>query len=134
MPGVRVDGNDALAVWQVAGEAIDRARAGDGPTLIEALTQRTAAPGAPGDPLDRLRGYLRHRGLWSERWEDELTERHHQAISDAVAAAEEKPLPAVETLFDDVYQDLPWHLREQRAYLMAQPRAVDPRAEPSGAE
>jgi TPP-dependent pyruvate/acetoin dehydrogenase alpha subunit len=131
MPGIRVDGNDALAVWQVASEAIARARAGDGPTLIEALTHRAVGPSGPGDPLHRLRGYVRHRGLWSERWEAELTERHHREISDAVAAAERKPLPAVETLFDDVYQDLPWHLREQRAYLMAQPRAVDPRAEPT---
>jgi 2-oxoisovalerate dehydrogenase E1 component alpha subunit len=142
MPGVRVDGNDLLAVWQVAREAIDRARAGGGPTLIEALTHRGhAAPagdGPPGgggdgdgelaaladhrDPLHRLRNYLRHRGLWSERREAELAEQHHQEIHDALAAAERKRAPAVETLFDDVYEQPAWHLREQRAYLLAQPR------------
>jgi TPP-dependent pyruvate/acetoin dehydrogenase alpha subunit len=164
MPGVRVDGNDALAMWQVAGEAIERARAGDGPTLIEALTHRGFRPGADdppegheiheghaghaghapergtaaelaevlelrgshaqSDPLHRLRGYLRHVGLWSAPWEAELAERHHREIASAVAAAERKLPPAVETLFDDVYDQVPWHLREQRAYLLAQPRAA----------
>lgn len=142
MPGVRVDGNDALAVWQVASEAIARARAGDGPTLIEALTHvifRVADPPgggswldmiptvsefredpSPKDPLHRLRGYLRHVGLWSERGETELAERCSDEILTAVAAAERKPAPADATLFDDVYEHMPWHLRDQRAYLEAQ--------------
>lgn len=143
MPGVRVDGNDALAVWQVASEAIDRARAGDGPTLIEALTYRVQGhsssddpsvyrdPHEPEvwerkDPLNRLRNYLRHRGLWSEGWEVERAESYHQQIGDALAAADRKRAPAVESLFDDVYEQLPWHLREQRAYLLAQPRTRNP--------
>ncbi|HEX3482513.1 MAG TPA: thiamine pyrophosphate-dependent dehydrogenase E1 component subunit alpha [Kofleriaceae bacterium] len=151
VPGVRVDGNDALAVWQVASEAIARARAGDGPTLIEALTHVIGrAPDSPDgnpwlepipalfelreepfpkDPLHRLRGYLRHAGLWSERWEAELVGRHFDEIARAVATGENKPEPAIETLFDDVYEHLPWHLREQRAYLQAQPRAGDTRNE-----
>ncbi|HEX8111022.1 MAG TPA: thiamine pyrophosphate-dependent dehydrogenase E1 component subunit alpha [Kofleriaceae bacterium] len=146
MPGVRVDGNDPLAVWQAASEAIARARAGDGPTLIEALTHvlfRAPEPPdgnswlesppaglelreepSPKDPLHRLRGYLRHLGLWSERWEAERAERCFDEITRAVAAAEDKPPPPVETLFDDVYEHLPWHLRDQRAYLQGLPRAV----------
>ena len=143
MPGVRVDGNDALAVWQVAGEAIDRARAGDGPTLIEALTYRLhghASSDDPSagrdpresedwerrDPLHRLRGYLRRRGLWTERGEAERAEHHHQQIGDALAAAEAKQAPAVASMFDDVYEQPPWHLREQRDYALAQPRARNP--------
>jgi pyruvate dehydrogenase E1 component subunit alpha len=152
VPAIRVDGNDALAMWQVASEAIARARAGDGPTLIEALTHvvfeladpRDGTDGADGlalremlpsileireepspkDPLHRLRGYLRHVGAWSERWEDELAERYYDEIDRAAVAAERKPPPAVDTLFDDVYDHMPWHLREQRAYLQAQPRAA----------
>jgi TPP-dependent pyruvate/acetoin dehydrogenase alpha subunit len=142
MPGVRVDGNDAVAVWQAASEAIARARAGEGPTLIEALTHvifRVPDPlegnswleripailevredPSPKDPLHRLRGYLRHLGLWSERWETELAERCSDEVTRAVAAAERKPAPATATLFDDVYEHMPWHLREQRAYLEAQ--------------
>jgi 2-oxoisovalerate dehydrogenase E1 component alpha subunit len=140
MPGVRVDGNDLLAVWQVAREAIDRARAGGGPTLIEALTHRGRTTDGPDradradgdgelaaltdhlDPLHRLRNYLRHRGLWSERREAELAEQYHREIHDALAAAERKRAPAVETMFDDVYEQPAWHLREQRAYLLAQRR------------
>jgi 2-oxoisovalerate dehydrogenase E1 component alpha subunit len=120
MPGVRVDGNDAIAMWQVAGEAIDRARAGDGPTLIEALIH----PPEHSDPLNRLRGYLRHRGLWSERAEAERAEACQQQITDALAAADAKRGPEIDSLFDDVYEQLPWHLREQRSYLQTQ-RRVD---------
>jgi 2-oxoisovalerate dehydrogenase E1 component alpha subunit len=143
MPGVRVDGNDVLAVWQAANDAIARARAGDGPTLIEAVTYRVHGhsssddpnvyrdPKQPAiwdqkDPLKRLRGYLRHRGLWTDAWERELEVTHNEAISDALAAAEPKPTPAVESIFDDVYEQLPPHLREQRDYLMRQPRARNP--------
>jgi pyruvate dehydrogenase E1 component alpha subunit len=146
MPGVRVDGNDVLAMWQVASDAIDRARAGDGPTMIEALTCRVPGdsssddppvyrdPGEPElpeswerkDPLNRLRNYLRHRGMWSERSEAEQTEACHQQITDALAVAERTPAPAVESLFDDVHEELPWHLREQRAYLLAQRRTTNP--------
>lgn len=143
MPGVRVDGNDLLAVWQVATEAIERARAGAGPTLIEAQTYRVQGhsssddpsvyrdPKEPEtwgkkDPIQRLRGYLRHRDLWTEAWEAELIERYNTEITEALAAAERKRAPAVETLFDDVYEELPWHLREQRAYLLAQARTKNP--------
>jgi TPP-dependent pyruvate/acetoin dehydrogenase alpha subunit len=133
MPAIRVDGNDALAVWHAASEAIERARAGDGPTLVEALTHASHATPAspepgddplPSDPLHRLRGYLRHVGLWSEHWEAELSQRHGDEIERAAAAAQRKPAPPVETLFDDVYEHLPWHLRDQRAALQAQPRAA----------
>jgi 2-oxoisovalerate dehydrogenase E1 component alpha subunit len=143
MPGIRVDGNDLLAVWQVASEAIERARAGEGPTLIEALTYRVQGhsssddpsvyrdPKEPEiwekkDPINRLRAYMRHRNLWSEAWETELSERYNQEITDAMAASDKKHAPPIETMFDDVYEDLPWNLREQREYLMAQARSKNP--------
>jgi 2-oxoisovalerate dehydrogenase E1 component alpha subunit len=143
MPGVRVDGNDVLAVWQVTSEAIDRARSGGGPTLIEAVTYRVQGHSSSDDPsvyrdaaepavwekkdpLHRLRGFLRARGLWSEAAEKALAERYDQEITDALAAADRKSAPPVETLFDDVYEQLPWNLREQRAYLLAQARAKNP--------
>jgi 2-oxoisovalerate dehydrogenase E1 component alpha subunit len=143
MPGIRVDGNDILAMLQVTTEAIERARAGAGPTLIEALTYRVQGhsssddpsvyrdPKEPEiwerkDPLKRLRGYLKTRGLWSEQLETTTAERHNQAITDALATADQLEAPAVETMFDDVYETLPWNLAEQRAYLLAQPRAKNP--------
>jgi pyruvate dehydrogenase E1 component alpha subunit len=143
MPGVRVDGNDLLAVWQVSSEAIDRARAGEGPTLIEALTYRVQGhsssddpsvyrdPKEPEiwekkDPINRLRGYMRFRGMWTDGYETELSEQYNQAITDALAAAEHKTAPPVETMFDDVYEEMPWHLREQRAWCLAQARTRNP--------
>jgi TPP-dependent pyruvate/acetoin dehydrogenase alpha subunit len=120
MPGIRVDGNDVLAIWQVTSDAAERARAGGGPTFIEALTYRPADDAAlpeRRDPLARFRSYLRHCALWSESWEQELSERYQLEITDALAAADHKPPPAVETMFDDVYDQLPSHLREQRASL-----------------
>jgi pyruvate dehydrogenase E1 component alpha subunit len=143
MPGIRVDGNDILAMYQVAEAAIARARAGEGPTLIEALTYRVQghsssddpsvyrAADAPAewekkDPLNRLRGYMKTRGLWSEALETKTTEGYNQRITDALAAADKLPAPPIDTLFTDVFEELPWHLREQQAYLMTQARSKNP--------
>ena len=143
MPGVRVDGNDILAVLQVANEAIERARAGDGPTMIEALTYRVQGhsssddpsvyrdPKEPEvweqrDPLNRMRTYLKHRGLWDEAWEKDLGERYNQEITDALAASDATPPPPVESMFDDVFEEMPWHIREQKAWLMSQGRTKSP--------
>src|SRR5512144_913259 len=88
IPGVRDYGKDILAMLQVCTEAVDRARAGDGPTLIEALTYRVQGhsssddpsvyrdPKEPEiwekkDPINRLRGYMKVRSLWSEKLEAE---------------------------------------------------------------
>ena len=111
--------------------------------MIEALTYRVQGhsssddpsvyrdPNEPAqrekrDPLNRLRTYLKGRGLWSEGWEKELGERYHQEITDALAASDATPPPPVESMFDDVYEEMPWNLREQKAYLMAQPRTRSP--------
>jgi 2-oxoisovalerate dehydrogenase E1 component alpha subunit len=119
MPGVRVDGNDILAVISVANEAVERARAGDGPTLIECVTYRVEGHSSS-------QGYLKGQGLWSEGLEKEISEKHNDEITKYLALAEEHPAPAVESLFDDVYQELPWHLQEQKADLLSQPRTKNP--------
>lgn len=143
MPGVRVDGNDILAVVQVAQEAVARARAGEGPTMIEALTYRREGhsssddpsvyrdPHEPEvwnkkDPLNRLRGFLDKKKLYSEEHEKSVLEKHNAAITAALDAAVDLGDPPVETLFDDVYETMPWQLREQRDWLMAQPRTRSP--------
>ena len=76
--------------------------------------------------MNRLRGYLRHRGLWSESWEKELSEKYNQEITDALARADKTHAPAIESIFDDVYEELPWNLREQREYLLGQARSKNP--------
>jgi len=145
MPGIRVDGNDVLAVIQVSSEAVDRARAGDGPTMIEALTYRVQGhsssddpsvyrdPHAPEqwekrDPLVRFRTYLRQIGLWSEQLESGIVERHNQSISDAMTAADKLGPPKIETMFEEVFEEMPWHLREQEQWLLAQARTKSPHA------
>ena len=143
MPGIRVDGNDVLAVIQATREAVERARAGEGPTLIEALTYRVQGhsssddPSAyrdpaepsewePRDPVNRYRAYLKNRGVWSEELESEITSRFNERITRAIKASGDLGPPPVETMFDDVYEDLPWHLDEQKRYLLSQPRVKSP--------
>ncbi len=123
IPVVRVDGGDVLAVVQAATEAVARARAGEGPSLIEARVDgRADARAAKPDPLQRFRIYLQHRGLLTAEREAEIVRQHDQAIDEALSQAAATGAPVVDTLFDDVYETLPWHLDEQRNYLLAQER------------
>jgi 2-oxoisovalerate dehydrogenase E1 component alpha subunit len=143
MPGIRVDGNDVLAVIQVSRDAVERARKGEGPTLIEAVTYRREGHSssddpsvyradsepeewAKKDPIKRLRGYMKERGLYTEELEAEISERHNQAITDAYERTKTLGAPHIDTLFEDVFEEPPWHLEEQRKYLMAQARTKNP--------
>ncbi len=140
IPGVRVDGNDVFAVISVTRRAVERAAKGGGPTLIEALTyrmgghstsddptryrdKREVEPWVTRDPLERLRHHLQGLGRWSDAEEESLRAEVDQKVKDAVAKAEGTPAPRLETMFDDVYASLPWHLKEQRDELLAGPRA-----------
>jgi pyruvate dehydrogenase E1 component alpha subunit len=140
VPSVRVDGNDLCAVYRVVAEATARARAGNGPTFIEAFTYRIGAHStsddpnlyrsraeveawAAKDPLARLRSHLVHRGLIDDAADVALERELSAEIAEAIAAVENLAPPARETLFDDVYAELPWHLAEQRAELLRMPPA-----------
>jgi 2-oxoisovalerate dehydrogenase E1 component alpha subunit len=139
MPGVRVDGNDVLAVYQAAREARARAVAGEGPTLIETVTFRMGPHSSSDDPkryqpeelfkawqkkdpLERFRAFLEAEGAWTAAWEKELTAAIQKEIAAAIEAAEATPPPAVETLFEDVYAKVPRLLAEQRDALLEQIR------------
>jgi pyruvate dehydrogenase E1 component alpha subunit len=143
MPGIRVDGNDILAVIQTASEAVDRARAGEGPTLIEAVTYRRQGHSSSDDPsvyrdanepdqweawdpVKRFRAYLESRGLWSQQMETEINERHNGEITRVLALSDTLGPPPVESIFDDVYEEMPAQLREQRDWLLAQERVKSP--------
>lgn len=142
IPGIRVDGNDLLAVYAVTEWAADRARKDGGPTLIELVTYRAGAhsssddparyrpadeaqfwPG--GDPIRRLADHLILRGEWSEEQQRQLEEQAERDTTLAYKEAEtygtmtEGPWPPAATLFDDVYAEQPWHLRAQRQELGA---------------
>jgi acetoin:2,6-dichlorophenolindophenol oxidoreductase subunit alpha len=119
IPGVRVDGNDPVAMYAAAHEAIARARAGDGPTLIEAMTfrffghvfgdadkymdkaQKAAAIAA--DPMPMFRAKLLADGIASEKHLAKIEADHEAAINDAVEFALASPFPEVDELRRDVF-------------------------------
>lgn len=136
IPGVRVDGNDALAVYEVIREAAARARRGDGPTFIESVTYRMGAHSssddptryrsndevaywAQRDPVERFRRFMAARGLVTEASDAALLEELAAEIQSAIAEAERHGPPNRDGLFEDVYAELPWNLREQRDALRA---------------
>jgi len=144
---VKVDGNDAVAVYRAVKEAVDRARSGGGPTLVECETYRIGAHSSSDDPtryrdeeeveqwkkrdpLELLRSRLQAWGLWTARQEDELRAQVLEEVNGAIAEAEKKPDPARESLFDDVYANQPWSLREQREELLASPPAARAKQSP----
>lgn len=129
-PGVRVDGNDVLAVYRVTQEAVERARRGEGPTLIEAVTYRMGPHSSSDDPsryvpeaeleewrrrdpIERYKTFLVKAGHLSEAEEAKLRERIDQEIRAAVKEADQTPPPSLESLVEDVYAQVPWHLAEQ---------------------
>jgi pyruvate dehydrogenase E1 component alpha subunit len=140
MPGIRVDGNDLYAVIAVMQDAVERARRGEGPTLIEAVTYRRGGhsssddpsvyrdPAEPKaweakDPLERWRRHLETRGLWTQALHDQYQQEITDELMAAVRHAGEVGNPPVESMFDDVFAELPPHLQEQKAELLALPRA-----------
>ncbi|MGH7145522.1 MAG: thiamine pyrophosphate-dependent dehydrogenase E1 component subunit alpha [Planctomycetota bacterium] len=131
LPGVQVDGNDLLAVVQVVSAAAARARRGDGPTLVEALTYRIGAhstaddpsayrdaaeaqPWQRFDPLLRLTRHAIWRGIWDEDREKAELAEIEQRINRTIADCEQWPPPAVETMFEDVWASIPPQLAAQR--------------------
>ena len=137
VPAVRVDGNDVLAVHQAVRGAAESARAGGGPTFIECVTYRMGGHSSSDDPTRyrdeaqvaawrekdpvlRFRRYLEGKGLWDEAREAAVVERWNEAIGEAIRGAEAMLAPGPESIFEGVYRDLPWNLREQREWLLAE--------------
>ena len=151
-PGIQVDGNDVLAVYAASREAVDRARAGDGPTLIECVTYRLAMHTTADDPtkyraeeevkaweqkdpLTRFRAYLERKSLLDASVEEAVDEE----IARGVERFEAQPAPDPLGMFDHVYAELPAHAAAQRAEVAARLQAstatatgtVDPVEHPS---
>lgn len=140
IPGVRCDGNDLFAVVKVTRDAVLRAARGEGPTLVECMTYRLSGhstsddpkayrpdavlePWRRKDPLARLRKHLDARSGWSDAQQNALEAEVEVELREVVAVAERTPPPSLDSMFDDVYAELPWHLVEQRAELRKGPRA-----------
>ena len=133
--GVQVDGNDILATRQVIGDAIEKARRGEGPTLIEALTYRlcdhTTADDATRyqpkeeveaasqkEPIRRFKQFLEQQQRWDQTQEDALQKACAQEVQDAVDEYLNRPTQTIASIFDYHYQTLPDYLIEQRAIAM----------------
>jgi pyruvate dehydrogenase E1 component alpha subunit len=142
-PGVRVDGNDPLAMYQVTADARARAGEGGGPTLIEAVTYRLGAHTTADDPtryvdpteeqrwkardpLIRFRAWMRATGRWDDAAEDEAaawcSDEIDRAMSEVGAAGAADPA----MLFDNVWADEPPALAAQRAELLDSLRGTTP--------
>ncbi|MEM3851893.1 MAG: pyruvate dehydrogenase (acetyl-transferring) E1 component subunit alpha [Methanomassiliicoccales archaeon] len=130
MPSERIDGNDVLAVYAATQRAAERARKGGGPTLIEAVTYRLGPHSSSDDPtryredaelqewkrkdpIRRLSLYLKKKGFISEAEDAKLQAEVEEEVRSAAKTAENTPKPPVESIFEDVYAEMPWNIREQ---------------------
>ncbi len=139
--GLRIDGNDALAVYAATEWAAERARTNQGPTLIEHFTYRTEGhstsddPGQYrsadeatewplGDPIKRLKDHLIKLGEWDEERHAAQDLELAETVKAAQKEAEKNGIlghglhQPLDTLFDGVYEEMPWHLKEQRQQML----------------
>jgi len=132
VPNVQVDGMDVLAVYAATRQAVDRARAGGGPSVIETITFRYGPHTMSGDdpmryrtkdmeaewkekdPLVRFRKYLEGLSLWSVEDEERVVEEANTAVKDALEQADRYPAMTVSALIDTMFETLPADLLAQR--------------------
>ncbi|MEN2767138.1 pyruvate dehydrogenase (acetyl-transferring) E1 component subunit alpha [Ornithinibacillus xuwenensis] len=129
IPSVRIDGNDFLVVFLEMQIAIERARSGGGPTLIEAVTWRTGAhttaddptkyrPEGQGakvvDPIIRFERFMKNYGYWDENQIEAIHNRVEEEVEAAVKEMESYPKANVDDLFNHVFAELPAPLKEQK--------------------
>ena len=135
IPSVRVDGNDVLGMYATCKAAVDRARAGFGPTFIEALTYRIGAHSSSDDPtryrsdtepeawrakdpIARFRTYLENQGILAPGQAQGIEADLDRDIREAIAAEEHAGPPPIESLIDDVFSTPTPALQEQLADLL----------------
>ncbi|HEY9578713.1 MAG TPA: 3-methyl-2-oxobutanoate dehydrogenase (2-methylpropanoyl-transferring) subunit alpha [Rhizorhapis sp.] len=145
--GLRVDGNDPLAVYAATKWASDRARANAGPTLIEHFTYRAEGHSTSddpsqyrsaresdqwplGDPIARLKRHLISLGIWDMDRYAALDLEMAEYVRDCAKEAEKNGIlghglhQPLDTLFEGVYEEMPWHLREQRQQMFDEAEAA----------
>ena len=145
--GLRVDGNDALAVYAATRWAADRARANAGPTLIEHFTYRVeghstsddpsayrsaaeASHWPLGDPIARLKKHCITLGIWDQERHAAMDRELAEMVRDAAREAEKNGILGhglhhpMESMFEDVFEEMPWHLREQQQQMLDEWKAA----------
>jgi pyruvate dehydrogenase E1 component alpha subunit/2-oxoisovalerate dehydrogenase E1 component alpha subunit len=140
IPGARVDGNDVLAVHLAVREAVERARRGEGPTLVEAVTYRVSAHTSSDDPtryrdervtdewrrrdpIDRFGRYLIAAGLLDDAAAEAMRAELDAEVRGAIALEEAAPPPPLGSIIEDVFAEVPAALREQLGEIEPLPRA-----------
>jgi pyruvate dehydrogenase E1 component alpha subunit len=135
MPGVRVDGNDVLAVYAVTRDAVDRARAGEGPTLIEAITYRIGSHSTADDaaryrdeeevtawrerdPIDRYRTHLLNAGTIDDAFARSCDDEAEAWVANVRAELTALGEPPASEMFDHAFADPPPTLLRQREELL----------------
>lgn len=132
MPGIRLDGNDVFAVYFETKKALGRARRGDGPTLIEAVTWRYGAHTTAddpskyrdqsisehkretSDPILRVERYMKKEAFWDDHWAERIEEEAEEQVELAVKKMEAFPPANVNDLFDHIFANKPWTVQEQK--------------------
>ncbi|MCE4611919.1 MAG: pyruvate dehydrogenase (acetyl-transferring) E1 component subunit alpha [Desulfurococcales archaeon] len=131
VPGIRVDGNDVLAVYSIVSRAIERARRREGPTLVEAVTYRLGAHTTADDPsryrreeevkiaeryepLRRYRKFLESQGVLTEKEALQLEEEWDSRVEEIVRKVLQKPGLPKDVFFENVYERPPWVLEEEK--------------------
>lgn len=128
---LRADGNDVFAVYEVCKYAMDKARRGEGPTFLELLTYRVSAHSSSDDPsryrdesvtatwrerrdpIERVRRFMEKRGWLDEAGHAAVASEIEEQVRAVIARQEAAGAPAIDTLIEDVYEEVPRHLREQ---------------------
>ena len=142
IPGIQVDGNDVLAMYVAAQEAIKLAKSGKGPVLIEAVTYRIGAhttsdnpkiyrsdeeveAWAQKDPLKRFRNYLLNKGIITEDSDAKLNETYNQLVLDTFKKVEDSGFETLEEVFEHTYEKLTPQLKEQYELLKKQAEVLE---------
>ncbi len=130
IPGILVDGNDLMAMYVATKDAVDRARRGDGPTLIEAYTYRLGAHTTSDDPtkyrkdheveewrvkdpIKRMKAYLIAKGVWTEEHDASLIEQYDEEALEVFRKVEATGETKLEDIFNYHFKETPPHLKEQ---------------------
>ncbi|UOQ95719.1 pyruvate dehydrogenase (acetyl-transferring) E1 component subunit alpha [Halobacillus shinanisalinarum] len=137
IPSIRIDGNDILAVFIETKKAVDRARRGEGPTLIEAVTWRYGAHTTADDPskyrdqsesdrrrtttdpLLRLEKYMKNENSWDEEWLASMEQKITNEINTAISEMKDYPKADIDQVFSHVFEKPTWTIEQQREHHMS---------------
>ena len=135
MPGIQIDGNDILAIYVTVKEAAERARKGEGPTLIESVTYRMGPHTSSDDPtkyrskeelvkwekldpIKRFESYLLNKEILQKTDVQNISKKYDDELKSLIESASKRNPPPIETMFTDVYADMPWNLKEQQKEIL----------------